>query len=216
MKAQYARIIKALWQAHVRCDEIREDKFKLLNGTYKVIYKVSSKEYRELLNGQPKLTIPKIAINVNIHDDEGRWTVKSYFSKVRKLANTRHKNTLLRIWNGDCLSYTRLIHLQLVDSNLCPNCAELDTPLHTLVNCQVAEQIWTKLMIKIPKCPNTPMVEYVIGLYDGKVEMSIKAEIMKMLMHFRNMTAEAIYRRLKNYFLTTNSKNEYIKYIFDG
>jgi hypothetical protein len=58
------------------------------------------------------------------------------------------------------------------------------------------------------------LIEYAIGLYDGTVEMSIKAEILKMLMHNRNMDAEASHRRLKNYFLTINPKHPKIRLIF--
>ena len=58
------------------------------------------------------------------------------------------------------------------------------------------------------------IIEYVTGLYDGKLDMSIKAEVLKMLMHFRNLNAEAIYRRLKNYFLTVKHKSAYIRQLF--
>jgi hypothetical protein len=44
--------------------------------------------------------------------------------------------------------------------------------------------------------------------------MSIKAEILKMLMHYRNMDAITIHTRLKNYFLTVSSKNARINEIF--
>jgi zinc-binding in reverse transcriptase len=216
LKAPYVRIIKALWQAHTRCENVQEDKFRLLNGCYKQVHKIKSKEFRELLDGPPKLTTPKIDLNFDINEDEGRWTVKSYFSKIKKLANTKHKNTLLRIWNGDCLSHTRLVHLQIVDSNLCPNCASVDTPMHVLVECEVATRTWTQLMAKLPKSPHIQMIEYALGVYDGKIEISIKAEILKMLMHFRDMSAEAIHIRLKNYFLITNPNNPRIKQIFGG
>ncbi len=137
-----------------------------------------------------------------------------YFSLVKRLANTRHKNTLLRIWNGDCLSNTRLVHLGVVDTNLCPNCAMIDTPMHMLVECYVASQTWTNLMARIPKSPHISLTDYALGIYDGRIEMSIKAEILKMLMHYRNMDADAIHRRLKNHFLTINSKNARIRTIF--
>ncbi len=58
------------------------------------------------------------------------------------------------------------------------------------------------------------MIQYVLGIYDGKIELSIKLETLKMLMHFRNMDAEAIHRRLKNYFLTVNPRNAQIRQIF--
>ncbi len=65
-------------------------------------------------------------------------TMKEYLNQVKHLPNMRH-NTLLRIWNGDCLSYTRLVHMGLVTTSTCPNCNELDTPMHTLIECDVAK-----------------------------------------------------------------------------
>jgi hypothetical protein len=214
IKAPFMRIIKIFWQMNIRCEEIYEEKFKILNGRYKNIYMVSSKEFRELLDGHHSLISPKLPIGINIEDEVDRHTVKNYFNTVRRLVNTRHKNTLLRIWNGDCLSYTRLVHMQIVDSNLCPNCMRIDTPLHTLVECHVADQVWSRLMTRIPKSPHIQLVDYVLGLFDGKIELSIKAEVLKMLMHFRSMDAEAIHRRLKNYFLTINPRNAQIRQIF--
>jgi hypothetical protein len=215
VRAKYLRVIKALWQEQTRCEPVGIDKVKLLSGIYKPIFMVKSREYRELIRGPPRLVPPKFAVNVNIDENEGRWVVKGYFNKIRKLANTRHKNTLLRVWNGDCLSNTRLRHFGLVDSNLCPSCADVDTPLHMLLECHVAVQTWNRLMIKIPKAPEMQMLDYIIGMYDNKIVMSIKAEIIKMLMHFRDMSAEDIHRRLCNYFLTVSGRNAYIRQLME-
>jgi hypothetical protein len=40
--------------------------------------------------------------------DLDKHTVKECFNHTKRLSNTRNKSTLMRIWNGDCLSYTRL------------------------------------------------------------------------------------------------------------
>ncbi len=157
---------------------------------------------------------PKISLPVDINDDHGRYSIKNYFSKFKRLANTRHKNTLLRIWNGDCLSNTRLIHLGVVNTNLCPYCGMLDNPCHLLTECQVATLTWNRLMTKIPKDPSITLMEYAIGLYDGRIEMSIKAETLKMLMHFRSMDSDTIHTRLRNYFMSINPKYVKIRMIF--
>ena len=67
-------------------------------------------------------------------------TIKEYFNQVRRLASTKHKNTLLRVWNGACLSYSRLLHYGVVQTNECPNCKLYDTPLHMLTECEVANK----------------------------------------------------------------------------
>jgi hypothetical protein len=69
-------------------------------------------------------------------------------------------------------------------------------------------------MVKIPKDPTITLMEYAIGFYDGRIEMSIKAEILKMLMHFRNMDSDAIHTRLRNYFMSINPNNEKIRTLF--
>ncbi len=212
--ATYLRVIKALWQANMQCEEVRNEKFVTPKGTYKLIYMITSKEFRELTNGNWKLLPPKITMNINTNNEHDRQTIKGYFSDVKRLVNTRHRNTLLRIWNGDCLSNTRLVHLGAADTNLCPNCAMIDTPMHMLVECQVALQVWNALTVRIPKSPQISLLEYALGIYDSRIEMSIKAEVLKMLMHFRNMNADAIYMRIKNHFLTVSSKDMRIRSIF--
>jgi len=214
IKSFYLRIIKALWQANKQCAVIQNEKFVTPNGTYKLIYMISSKEFRELIRGKIKLLQPKIPVELDVENEDGKYHAKNYFNTIRRLANTRHKNTLLRIWNGDCLSHSRLVHLRVVDTNLCPNCGMVDTPTHMLIECHIASQTWIRLIEKIPKNQHISLMEYAIGLYDGSIEMSIKAEILKMLMHCRSMSADAIHRRLKNYFMTVNSKNATIQRIF--
>jgi len=214
VKAYYLRIIRALWHSNSRCEEIENEKFLSSNGTYKLIHMISSKEFRDLVKGHVQLLQPKIPLPIDINDEYCRYSIKSYFSNIKRLANTRHKNTLLRIWNGDCLSNTRLIHFGVVDTNLCPNCGVLDTPSHLLVECHIARLTWNRLITKIPKDPSISLMEYALGLYDGKIEMSIKAEILKMLMHFRSIDADAIHARIKTYFLMINPKNAKIRMLF--
>jgi hypothetical protein len=214
VKSPYLKVIKTLWQSNTRCANFRSEKFRMTNGTYKLIHKITSKEYRGIITGKPRLIAPKILLETNVNNDYDEETLKRYLFTVKRLANTRHKNTLLRVWNGDCLSYTRLFHLGIVNTNLCPNCGRLDTPLHTLVECHVADRVWTSLMVKIPKSPHIRLIDYALGIHDGKIELSVKAETLKMLMHFRHMDADGIHRRLKNYFLTVNSRNAKIRTMF--
>jgi len=214
IKAPYLRFIKVLWQANIRCEVLESDKLRTIKGNYKQIHLIKSKEFRELIAGRLKLNPPKIQIALDVQDDLDKYAMKSYFNMIKRLANTRHKNTLLRIWNGDCLSYTRLIHLGITNTNTCPNCTMVDTPLHVLTECIVARQIWSKLMNKMPKNTNIGLMEYALGIYDGKIDLSIKAETLKMLMHFRELDSQEIYVKLKNYFLTVHAKNIRVRAIF--
>jgi hypothetical protein len=71
-----------------------------------------------------------------------------------------------------CLRYTRLVHMGLVATNRCPNCNALDTPMHTLIECDIVKQVWERLMIRIPKCPDLPLVLYAIGINDNRTRLN--------------------------------------------
>jgi len=215
LRAPYVRIVKAFWSAGIQCHEIIEEKIRLSNGRYKQIHLIKSREFRELLQGEHRLLRPKLNLNFDMNDANDCYVLKSYFGMIKRLINTRHKNTLLRIWNGDCLSNTRLIHMNLSETNQCPDCAMLDTPLHMLIECNKAQQVWQRLMRGIFKNPTTDLLDYALGIADGKLELSIKAEVLKMLMHMRNLTADLIIRRAKNYFLTVQGSNLRVKQIFE-
>jgi len=204
-----------MWSSGTQCHEIGEEKIMLKSGKYNQLYIVQSKEFRELLKGNVRLVPPKLDLNFDLTDPNDTYVVKSYFGTIKRLANTRHKNTLLRVWNGDCLSNTRLIHMNLTDTDRCPNCAMLDTPLHVLVECNTAQQVWSKLMVGIPKSNNIEIIDYALGISDPPIALAIKAETLKMLMHFRDLNPNAILRRLKDYFLTVQGSHPMVRWIFE-
>jgi hypothetical protein len=71
------------------------------------IYGVKNRDFKKKFQQKLKIVTPKIVDSLDIE------TMKEYLNQVKCLPNTRHKNTLLRIWNGDCLSYTRQVHMGL-------------------------------------------------------------------------------------------------------
>jgi hypothetical protein len=97
------------------------------------------------------------------------------------------------------LSYSRLIHLGVVPTNRCPTRAEHDTPEHMLLECNRAKLVWAKLMTKIPKKPNCTMMHYAIGINDSKSILMVKAEILKYMMHFLELSAEQVLGRALTY-----------------
>jgi hypothetical protein len=46
-----------------------------------------------------------------------------------------------------------------------------------------------------------------MGINDNRTRLSIKAEVMKMLMQFRELSSESIYGRLTNNLLISNDNN---------
>ncbi len=71
-------------------------------GMYNPIFDITTKEFRLLNSGGWTYTNSKIVNNLDA------YTTREYISQVRRLTNTRQKNILLRVWNGDCLSHNRL------------------------------------------------------------------------------------------------------------
>ncbi len=119
-------------------------------------------------------------------------TCKGYFAQIKRLISTRQKNTLLRVWNGDCLSYSRLVRFGVVDSNRCPRCNEFDSPEHMLLNCTFSKRTWELLQQKILKRLNCSWLHYAIGINDSCSIMMVKAEVLKYLMHFRELEPESV------------------------
>jgi hypothetical protein len=195
IKSVYLRAIKSLVANAMECEMSNGDKIKLTNGTYKHLHSVTSKEFRILLKG--KESLHKSVWAEGVED----YVIRDYLHQVNKLKNTRQKNTLLRVWNGDCLSYSRLVHYGVVNTNECPDCHAYDSPEHMLIECNKARQTWELLMAKIPKRDGISMKHYIIGLNDDYCHLMVKAEVLKHLMHFRELepvqTLAKIYAQLR-------------------
>jgi hypothetical protein len=201
VKGPYLRIIRLLINNNIQCPLQSIDRLKNKNGRYKNIFLIASKEFREMLNGEQKVLKSKYIGDID------NYVVKEYLTQIKRLTNTKHKNTLLRVWNGDCLSYTRLRHMGITDVNTCPNCNELDTPEHMLLECEVAQNVWNKILRKFPRNQNITKWMYVMGINDSKNMLAIKAEIIKYLMHFRELNSEQILQRTLLYLKCVNSRN---------
>jgi hypothetical protein len=145
VKAAFLRVTKILIHNNIQCDHYETDKLMITNGRYQQINLIKSKEFRL------SLSHPQKQIALKYINDLDELTMNEYMSQINKLNHTRHKNTLLRIWNGDCLSYSRLLYLKVTTSNACSNCSLCDSPVHMLVECTKACQVWEQLMQKLKR-----------------------------------------------------------------
>jgi hypothetical protein len=204
MIAKFFRIVKLLHQRNIDPPVEKAEKISLKGKTYKNIACVTSKEFRLLLQGNHKLNENRFGELIDEH------TSKGYFAQIKRLISTKHKNTLLRVWNGDCLSYSRLVHYGVVNSDRCPRCNELDSPEHMILNCVFARRTWEVLQQKIPKRINCTLPQYVIGLNDSCSIMMVKAEVLKYLMHFREVEPELVIIKTITYLKTVNRLNREI------
>jgi hypothetical protein len=201
-KSNFGRILRLMIQENIRATPGITNKIRIKNGTYKNIELVTSKEFRCILGNDPQVVSSRFDQGLDGH------TIGEYFKQINRLPNTRHKNTLLRVWNGDCLSYSRLYHLGIVDTTACPNCGENDTPEHMLFECTNSKRVWQILIEKIPKPPLRSLQQYAIGINDTKTYLMIKAEILKYIMHQRNLDPEVKVRKSHAYLKAVNQNNQ--------
>jgi len=204
IRAKYLRVIKLATQNNIVCQESGENRIKLITGKYQILSKVTSKEFRLMLGGV------KVFNKCRYLEDLDNYTMREYLNQVKRLVNTRQKNILLRIWNGDCLSYSRLSHFGIVPTSECPNCRAFDSPLHMLTECVLARQVWQQLKAKIPIRPSYTLMQYAIGINDSWSVLMVKAEILKYLMHFRDWTADQIVACVIMYLKMVNRNNPVI------
>jgi hypothetical protein len=202
-QAKYFRLVHTLTQRNVvvRPNNNIINKIKLANGVYKNIEIVTSLEFRNLLQGQQQIIKSRFSHNLD------ERTLIEYFRQIKGLINTRHKNTLLRVWNGDCLSNSRLSHFGIVNSNVCPNCGLYDTPEHMLSDCAKSKRVWELLMDKIPKPSTRAIMHYAIGINDSKSYLMVKAELLKYVMHFRDLEPEEMLMKALSYLKVVNRNN---------
>jgi hypothetical protein len=201
LTAKYFRIVKLLHQRDVDPQMAMAEKIRLDGKNYKHISAVTSKEFRLLLYNTTGINNNKLG---DVIDEQ---TSKAYFAQIKRLTSTKHKNTLLRVWNGDCLSHSRLAHFGIVDTNRCPRCDEYDSPEHMLINCRFSSRTWDLLQQKIPKRTNCTLLHYAIGINDTCTNLMIKAEILKYLMHFRELEPVSVINKMLAFLKTVVPHN---------
>jgi hypothetical protein len=64
---------------------------------------------------------------------------------LKKVTNVKHKNTMLRILNGDIFCKERLFRFKMIDNNRCDRCGDIETSQHMLIDCPDANKIWSHL-----------------------------------------------------------------------
>jgi len=204
MTAKFFRIVKLIHQRNINPQIDQAVKIMLASKNYKHIAEVTSKEFRLLLQNKNSCNVNKVGERFDEH------TSKAYFAQIKRLISTKHKNTLLRVWNGDCLSYSRLHRFGIVETDRCPRCNEFDSPEHMLLTCEFSKQTWELLQQKIPRRTNCSWLRYAIGVNDTCAIMMVKAEVLKFLMHFRELEPASIINKTIAFLKTVNRYNREI------
>ena len=103
---------------------------------FKPIALCSSKKIRESRSQQEPVLELKIGINLN------RCEALSWGHKLSRLTSIKHRNVLLRIAHGEFFTKEKLHRFNLIDSNLCPRCDQIETLRHKFIDCDYVRRIW--------------------------------------------------------------------------
>jgi hypothetical protein len=109
----------------------------------KINSSTSSKEIRSILDNRSsnanRVIEPKILENL----DKPKLMVS--LAHLKKTTSVHHKNTMLRILNGDIFCNERMHRFGMIESNNCERCGQIETSKHLLLECPQANQIWSHL-----------------------------------------------------------------------
>jgi len=166
----------------------------------KLLESITSRQFRTILN--------PIGVGLSCKRIETDQITRSILlGNITRTTGIRHKNSLLRIWNGDVLSNDRLYHMGLANSNLCKFCNVKETPEHRLIECQRAKTIWETLGARTGG---------VVGEFKDLFELdydfelrTLKLELISTLLNDSSNTSDFILNKSIRYISTLqkHSKN---------
>jgi hypothetical protein len=133
-------------------------KFKLTDGiqeldldnklTVKVIRScIMSTKYRYLQPITLQRSYPTIETNEN--------HIIAMLSNIKGLTSVRHKNTILRIINGDWFTQEKLAKIGLIETPKCQRCHEAEDRIHMLSECVTVNRIWKHLYKRVEEITGT-------------------------------------------------------------
>ena len=110
--------------------------FLTTRGVFKTISSCTSKEIRESRHNKQPICSYKIGTTLTVSD------AASWGNKLNQLTSTRHKNTLLRFAHGEFYTKDKLFRYNLINTNECPRCGQLEDLKHKFLECEYSSRIW--------------------------------------------------------------------------
>jgi len=151
----------------------REDKeIIFVRGKPKLLGKMTSKEIRLNRSDLTPICVFKTGTILNPNES------LTYFYKLSKLVNVRHRDLLLRIHHGDIYSKERLCRFALTDDPICPRCDEIETIEHKFATCTYVTRIWTTVMTRLNRTVPTNIQETLVPDSDSQLNLLLHAEIL--------------------------------------
>jgi len=189
--AKWCRVLDLLNRKHIaRVDKDYIEKIIANQGQAELVHKLTSKRLRTM-DCDVKKTCLKLECGL---DDE---SINLYLNRVKSLKSTRHKNAVLRVWNGDIISRNRLVNMGLADDNICQHCGEIETQIHVVKNCQRAQTLWWNIKANIDPPLQDGWLEEWHGINDNDFEL--RAECLWHLLNNKELSAKAILDRSCKY-----------------
>jgi hypothetical protein len=151
----------------------------------------SSKAIRLSLQNQEQICDFKIGLQLSIAES------KTWLNNVRTLTNVRHRNAILRVAHGDVYANERCHRFRMTDDPNCPDCGQLETVKHKLLECRTKQAIWKAVFEKT--CTLDPSIDSTTVTLEAalcatascnQTALTIHAEIIILMLSNRNVVTE--------------------------
>jgi len=184
-------MLKGLWEIEARIPDLEgQEFFPIAMNRTKLLESITSKQFRTVLNpGGVGLDCKWI--------ETDQITRSILLGNINRTTGIRHKNSLLRIWNGDILSNDRLFHMGLMESNLCKFCNLKETADHRMIECERAKSIWEHLGSKSGGAV-TELKDLFELDYDFEIR-TLKLELISILLNDNISSSESVLNRSERY-----------------
>ena len=147
-----------------------------IKDRYLTYQAVTSKAIRNTLYERHDTVIPKLRLPEEFMD--------SVSKSIKKIKNTRPRNTFLRNYNGDVFTLKKLKEKGLVDNDNCLRCGAQESQEHLLFECWYPVRIWSCLislyrLTEIRPRNYTLNGAFILGLNLSRVKMNLHLENCK-------------------------------------
>ena len=185
-----ARFVNPDWLTKVRnsiglrAGVTLEDKHSYYDGrNLQGIQALSTKEFRMVRNKTDQICIFKLGLILTPIES------RSWLFKINRLTSVKHKSVVLRIAHGEIYTREKLHRYNLVASNECLICQEVDTLEHKFITCDYVRRIWQVVndLDGLNPDPQAEPEQAILGawLNSDILNVTVRAEILLRLSYLR-------------------------------
>ena len=159
----------------------------LVNGCFKPLEKLSSKQIREARSKHTVIREFKIGMVLT------RTEALSWGLKLSKVNSVRLRNTLLRVAHGEIYTKEKLFRFGMVDTPKCPRCHLIENLQHKFIECDYDSKIWKvvqdscKTLLTVD-ANNYPPAALMLGGYleSSPLILTIYAEVLQRILMLKD------------------------------